>query len=152
MSVLPACIFVHHMCSRYPRVPEDGIRSPGAGVTDGRRQTFGGAEDALTYWAISQCLILYLIFYFRVSHWTWSSSLELNCLASKHQRTTCSIYHSSAGWQMCADKLGFFVLMVTENPNSGIHASKASPLIAEPSPQSMFWHFYTIIYVCLKGY
>lgn len=34
MSVLPSCMSMHLLCTWYPRRPEEGIGSPGAGVTD----------------------------------------------------------------------------------------------------------------------
>jgi hypothetical protein len=35
MSVLPACMYVHHKCVLCPRRPEEGIGSLGSGVMDG---------------------------------------------------------------------------------------------------------------------
>ena len=35
MNVLPACMYMHHMCAWYPGMTEEGIGSPRAGVIDG---------------------------------------------------------------------------------------------------------------------
>ena len=35
MGVLPACMYMYHMCAWYLRRPEEGVRVPGIGVTDG---------------------------------------------------------------------------------------------------------------------
>lgn len=35
MGILPACMFVHHMCDWYPQRPEEGIRSSKTWVKDG---------------------------------------------------------------------------------------------------------------------
>lgn len=55
IKVLPACMFVSHMCAGYPQRPEEGIRSPGTRVTDGWGLPCG-AEGTRSSWKISQGL------------------------------------------------------------------------------------------------
>lgn len=45
---LPTYMYVHHMCAWAPRRPDEGVRSPGTGVT-------GGYEPLHGWWKINPC-------------------------------------------------------------------------------------------------
>lgn len=61
MNVLLACMYVHHVCACWCRWrPEEGIESPGTGVTDGMScsvgsgsQTHSSTKITRNHWIIS---------------------------------------------------------------------------------------------------
>lgn len=68
----------------------------------------------------------------RISHWTYSSLIQLNRFASKSQKSSC-LYLSSTGVtgvHSCA----WLFLWVLGILNSGPHACNAIILFTEPSP------------------
>jgi hypothetical protein len=46
IGILRACMCVSHICSWHPRRPKE-VRSPGTGVTDGRKLPHGFEEPSL---------------------------------------------------------------------------------------------------------
>ena len=47
LCALPACMYVYHVCAWCLWRPEEGIRSPGTGVTDGCEPPYGYWESNL---------------------------------------------------------------------------------------------------------
>jgi hypothetical protein len=45
-DILPACMSLYYICDWYPQRPEEGVRSPGIGVTD-------GCEPPCGYWELN---------------------------------------------------------------------------------------------------
>lgn len=46
VGILPACVFVHHMCAWNLQRPEEGTRSPGAGIKESGELAYG-------YWELN---------------------------------------------------------------------------------------------------
>lgn len=45
VRVLPACMYVYHLCAWCPQMPQGGIKAPGTGVTDGCELPHGSWES-----------------------------------------------------------------------------------------------------------